>query len=73
MDVTPDLPQIRCPALVMTTEGHRGGLGATAWYAKIPDCEFQVLKGDSRHPVVTHADATAQAVLDFIERATSRT
>ncbi len=69
-DIRADLPKIRCPTLVITTE--QSGLGSVeemrAWQQQIPDSELLVLPGDSYHVAATHADRAAEATLDFIAR-----
>ncbi len=69
-DIRADLPRIRCPTLVITTE--QSGLGSVeetrAWQQQIPDSELLVLPGDSYHVAATHADRAAQATLEFIAR-----
>lgn len=70
VDVTPDLPNIACPTLVITTEG--SGLGSVeatrAWQQKIAHSELMVLPGDSYHVAATDADRCAQIVLEFIRK-----
>jgi pimeloyl-ACP methyl ester carboxylesterase len=70
-DITDALPRIRCPTLVVTTEG--SGLGSVdemrAWQRLIPRSELLVLPGDSYHVAATDADLCAAATLDFIKRA----
>lgn len=67
-DITADIPRITCPTLVITTE--QSGLATVeetrAWQRQIPNSRLLVLPGDSYHVAVTHADACAQATLDFI-------
>jgi 3-oxoadipate enol-lactonase len=69
-DIRADLPRIRCPTLVITTE--QSGLGSAedtrAWQQQIPDSELLVLPGDSYHVAATHAGRAAAATLDFIAR-----
>ncbi len=69
-DIRADVPQIACPTLVITTE--RSGLGSVeemrTWQRQIPDSELLVLPGDSYHVAATHADAAADATLNFIAR-----
>jgi 3-oxoadipate enol-lactonase len=69
-DIRADVPNIACPTLVITTE--RSGLGSVeemrAWQQQIQDSELLVLPGDSYHVAATHADAAADATLDFIAR-----
>ena len=67
-DITADLPNIRCPTLVIVTE--QSALGSVeetrAWQQQIPDSRLVVLPGNSYHVAATHADASAAATLDFI-------
>jgi 3-oxoadipate enol-lactonase len=69
-DIRTDLPKIACPTLVITTE--QSGLGTVeetrAWQQQIADSELLVLPGNSYHVAATHADAAADATLDFIAR-----
>jgi 3-oxoadipate enol-lactonase len=69
-DIRADLPKIRCPTLVITTEGSAlGSVDETrAWQQQIRDSELVVLKGNSYHVAATHADQSAEAALDFIRR-----
>ena len=70
-DITDALPRIRCPTLVITTEG--SALGSVedvrAWQRMIPRSELLVLPGDSYHVAASDPDACARATLDFIRRA----
>ena len=69
-DITDALARIRCPTLVITTEG--SGLGSVeemrAWQRLIPRSELLVLPGDSYHVAASDAERCAQATLDFIRR-----
>ena len=69
-DISADIPKIRCPTLVITTEG--SGLASIeenrAWQQKIPNSRLIVLPGDSYHVALTDADACAKATLEFIDR-----
>jgi 3-oxoadipate enol-lactonase len=69
-DIRPDMANIACPTLVITTE--QSGLGTVeetrAWQQQIPDSELLVLPGNSYHVAATHADQAADATLDFIAR-----
>ena len=69
-DIRADLPKIACPTLVATTEDSALGTVADtrAWQKTIPDSELLVLPGNSYHVAATHAEACAQAALDFIRR-----
>jgi len=69
-DITDALPQIRCPTLVITTEG--SGLASVeetrAWQRVIPRSELLVLPGNSYHVAASDAERCAAATLDFIRR-----
>lgn len=70
-DIRADVPCIRCPTLVITTE--ESGLASVeqnrSWQVQIPDSRLLVLPGNSYHAAVTHADACARATLEFIANA----
>ncbi len=70
VDVTPDLPKISCPTLVITTE--ESGLGSVentrAWQRMIANSTLLVLAGNSYHVAATHAEECARATVDFIAR-----
>jgi len=70
-DITDALPRIRCPTLVITTEG--SALGSVeevrAWQRMIPRSELLVLAGNSYHVAASDAERCAQAALEFIRRA----
>lgn len=74
IDVRADLPAIRCPTLVVTTDG--SGLGSVesvrAWQTAIPGSEFAVVPGDSYHVAATHPELCADLLLDFVARRASR-
>jgi 3-oxoadipate enol-lactonase len=69
-DIRADLPKIRCPTLVVTTEG--SGLASVAetrqWQQQIADAELVVLPGDSYHVAASHAAECAAAAFAFIAR-----
>jgi 3-oxoadipate enol-lactonase len=67
-DIRGDLPKIKCPTLVITTEENANSpLAETrAWQQMIPDSKLLVLPGNSHHVAATDAEACAQATLDFI-------
>ena len=69
-DISGDIPNIKCPMLVITTEGSRlASLEETrAWQRQVPDSELLVLPGDSYHIAATDPDRCAAATLDFIQR-----
>ena len=68
VDVTPDLPNIRCPTLVITTRDNP--LYALdkvqAWQRVIPRSELLTVPGNSFHIAATAAAECAQATLAFI-------
>ena len=70
-DISDALPGIKCPTLVITTEG--SALGSVedvrAWQRMIPRSELLVLPGDSYHVAASDPDACARATLEFIRRA----
>jgi pimeloyl-ACP methyl ester carboxylesterase len=69
-DITADMPNIVCPALVITTE--ESGLGTVAqtraWQTTIRNSCLVVLPGNSYHVAATDPESCAQATLDFIAR-----
>jgi pimeloyl-ACP methyl ester carboxylesterase len=69
-DITADLPNIKCPTLVITTEGSAlGSVDDTrVWQRMIPNSELLVLPGNSYHVAASDADVCAQAALAFIKR-----
>ncbi len=73
IDVRPDLSSIRCPTLVITTDG--SGLGSIeavrSWQTRITGSEFMVVPGDSYHVATTHPDLCARTMVDFIGRRTT--
>ena len=74
VDVTRGLSDIRCPTLVVTTEGSalHPPEQLRQWQVKIPDSELLVVPGDSYHVSATAAEACAQAALAFIRRIRSK-
>ena len=69
-DIRADLPKIRCPTLVITSE--ESGLGSVertrAWQQVIPDSTLLVLPGNSFHVAASDPELCAQATLDFIAK-----
>jgi pimeloyl-ACP methyl ester carboxylesterase len=67
-DIRADLPKIRCPTFVITTEG--SGLASVdetrAWQEQIANSSLLVLPGNSYHVAATHAEQCTAATLDFI-------
>jgi pimeloyl-ACP methyl ester carboxylesterase len=64
------VPQIRCPTLVITTDG--SGLASVdqtrAWQQQIPHSDLLVLPGNSYHVAASHAERCATATLNFIAK-----
>jgi 3-oxoadipate enol-lactonase len=69
IDVTQDLPNIRCPTLIATTTG--SGLGSVdsvrEWQRQIPNSELVVLDSDSYHVAAAEPDKCAGIVLRFLK------
>jgi 3-oxoadipate enol-lactonase len=69
-DISADIPNIRCPTLVVTTE--ESGLASIEenrrWQSTIPDSTLLVMPGNSYHIAASDPSACAQATLDFIDR-----
>lgn len=70
IDVTPDLPNIRCPSLVLTTQDNPLYPldQVRAWQQRIPRSELVSLPGNSYHVAATAPQACATATLAFIAR-----
>ena len=70
VDVSAELPKIKCPAVVMTATG--SGLGSVdsvrAWQQTIPASTLEVLPGDSYHLVATDPDTCARSVRQYFDR-----
>src|SRR5215813_4801881 len=69
-DIRADLPKIRCPTFVITTDG--SGLASVdetrAWQQQIPNSTLLVVPGNSYHVAASHAERCGAATLDFIAR-----
>jgi pimeloyl-ACP methyl ester carboxylesterase len=67
-DISAEIPKIKCPTLVITTEG--SGLASIeencAWQQRIPKSRLLVLPGDSYHVALTDPERCARATLEFI-------
>ena len=67
VDVTPALPLIRCPVLVITTDSQRRPLAKTKeWQRLIPNSTLVALPGDAYHAAASAADACATTTRDFL-------
>jgi 3-oxoadipate enol-lactonase len=73
-DIRADLPNIRCPTLVITSEG--SGVASVeetrAWQRQIAGSELVVLPGSSYHVAASDSDLCARETLAFIERHAGR-
>jgi 3-oxoadipate enol-lactonase len=69
-DIRADVPKIKCPTLVVTTEDSALGSVAAmrAWQEQIAGSELVVLPGNSYHVAATHADPASDATLEFLKR-----
>jgi pimeloyl-ACP methyl ester carboxylesterase len=67
-DIRANLPKIKCPTLVVTTEENPMSPVAEtrAWQQMIPDSALCVLPGNSPHVAASDPKRCAQATLDFI-------
>jgi 3-oxoadipate enol-lactonase len=70
VDISADLPNIRCPTLVITTEGNPlyPVEKVRAWQSRIPRSELLVMPAQSYHIAATAPAECARATLAFIER-----
>ena len=70
-NIVADLPNIRCPALVVTTEGSAlcSVDNTRKWQQTIPNSSLLVLPGDSYHVAASDPDLCAQETLRFIRQA----
>lgn len=68
IDIGTEMPKIKCPTLVITTEG--SGLASVeqnrAWQQQIPSSKLLVLPGDSYHVALTNPETCAKATLELI-------
>lgn len=69
VDVTADLPRVRCPTLVITTTG--SGLGSVdavrGWQRLIPNSHLIELPGDSYHVAASDPDTCVGLVREFFD------
>ncbi|MDP1672001.1 MAG: alpha/beta hydrolase [Burkholderiales bacterium] len=73
-DISAELPRIKCPTLVVTTE--ESGLGTVErtreWQQQIPDSRLLVLPGKSYHVAASDAEDCARETLAFIRESSKR-
>jgi pimeloyl-ACP methyl ester carboxylesterase len=68
IDVTADLPSIRCPALVISTHSDRRPVELTqSWQSLIKNSRLVVLDGDAYHPAASSPDRCALEALQFLQ------
>lgn len=74
VDVTPDLPNICCPTLVITTQDNPlyPLEKVQAWQSRIPNSELFTVPGDSYHIAATASAQCARATLEFIRSRSDR-
>ena len=73
IDVTADLPDIRCPVLVITTDSKRRPVAATrAWQSLLPNSELVALPGDAYHPAASDPDTCARITAEFLRRVAAK-
>jgi pimeloyl-ACP methyl ester carboxylesterase len=69
IDVTADLPNIRCPVLVITTDSKRRPVSSTReWQSLLASSELVALPGDAYHPAASDPDTCARVTADFLKR-----
>lgn len=68
VDIRPELAQVRCPVLVITTTGsHLRPLdGVKAWQEKMPNSRLLVIEDDSWHPAGAYPDVCGPAAAKFL-------
>jgi pimeloyl-ACP methyl ester carboxylesterase len=69
-DIRADLPKIKSPTLVITTEenGHNSIEATREWQQAIPNSTLRVLPGDSYHVAASDPELCARETLEFISR-----
>lgn len=73
IDVRDDLPLLRCPVLVVTSDSPRRPVSTVAeWQKRIPESGLVTVAGDGYHAAATEPDACARAVAEFIAAASGR-
>jgi len=68
VDVRPELPQVKCRTLVMTSVGSslRSPDAVKAWQEKLQNSEFMVIDGDAWAPAAAYPDICAPAAARFL-------
>lgn len=70
VDITPRLPSIRCPVLLISGERDRAVSPEVTrlMASRIPRCEVDVIEGAGHMPYVTAADAVSRSIARFMKR-----
>ncbi len=73
-DIRADIPKIRCPTFVITTEeSDVASVEQTReWQSAIPGSELMVVKNDSYHPAISAARECVPAVRAFLHKHSER-
>ncbi len=67
IDVRGDLPQIKCPTLVISSDSPRRPIDSVvAWQKQISDSQLVTVEGSGYHAAATQADVCAEATATFI-------
>lgn len=74
VDVRPELAQIKCRTLVMTTTGSslRSVDGVQAWQEKLTNSELMVIEGDAWAPAAAYPDICGPAAARFLSNNAGR-
>jgi pimeloyl-ACP methyl ester carboxylesterase len=73
INVAADLPLVKCPALVLTTETPRRAYSRSdmdIYRERLPQAEIAALPVDGYHIAATDPDECARMTLDFLRRHT---
>lgn len=68
VDVRPELAQIKCRSLIMTTTGNnlKSVDSVKAWQEKLPDSQLMVIEGDAWAPAAAYPDICGPAAAQFL-------
>ena len=70
VDVRPELAQIKCRSLIMTTTGNnlKSVDSVKAWQEKLPDSKLMVIEGDAWAPAAAYPDICGPAAARFLSK-----
>ena len=70
VDVRPELAQIKCRSLIMTTTGNnlKSVDSVKAWQEKLPDSKLMVIQGDAWAPAAAYPDICGPAAARFLSK-----